>query len=296
MEKRQSIIIVDDDAALLDLIRQMLAEFGYMSETFTSGEQALARVPSSPADVLITDVAMKGMRGFDLTRAVKRVRPEMNVIVMTGFVNDFSYDQAIEAGASDFIKKPFTVQELIVRLKHVKMQEKLRAISNTDELTGLLNRRGFFALAQQQMKVFSRIKGNMVLLFADVDGFKAINDTGGHQQGDEALIAMADIFKDTFRESDIIARMGGDEFAVLLIDTAEKNIAVIKSRLQANIDAFNKTGKASYRLSISSGVVIYNHERPRSIDDLLKEADELMYEEKERKREADSSRAGKTGT
>jgi diguanylate cyclase (GGDEF)-like protein len=107
---------------------------------------------------------------------------------------------------------------------------------------------------------------------------------------------MADIFKDTFRESDIIARMGGDEFAVLLIDTAEKNIAVIKSRLQANIDAFNKTGKASYRLSISSGVVIYNHERPRSIDDLLKEADELMYEEKERKREADSSRAGKTGT
>ena len=115
MEKIQSIIIVDDDVTLLDLLRQMLAEYGYGSETFTSGEQALARVLSSPADVLITDVAMKGMRGFELTRAVKRVRPEINVIVMTGFVNDFSYDQAIEAGASDFIKKPFTVQELMMR-------------------------------------------------------------------------------------------------------------------------------------------------------------------------------------
>ena len=120
---------------------------------------------------------------------------------------------------------------------------------------------------------------------------------GGHQQGDEALIAMADIFRDTFRESDIIARMGGDEFAVLLIDTVEKNIAVIKSRLQANIDAFNRSGKASYRLSISTGVVIYDHERSRSIDDLLKEADELMYEEKERKRRwTDSSAAGKNRT
>lgn len=296
MEKKQPIMMVDDDEALLKALQGMLAELGYASETFTSGEQALARVPSSPAAVLLTDVAMKGMGGFELTRAVKRARPDINVIVMTGFVDDFSYDQAIEAGAADFIKKPFTVQELVMRVKHVKMQEKLRAISNTDELTGLLNRRGFFALAQQQMKVFSRMKGNMVLLFADIDGFKAINDTGGHQQGDEALNAMADIFRDTFRESDLIARMGGDEFAVLLIDTEEKNIALIKSRLQATIDAFNKPGTAPYRLSISTGVVIYDHERTRSIDDLLKEADELMYEEKVRKWEAGRIGAGKNRT
>ncbi len=70
------------------------------------------------------------------------------VIVMTGYVDDFSYDQAIDAGASDFIKKPFTLKELMMRIKHVRMQEKLRTISITDELTGLLNRRGFFALAQ----------------------------------------------------------------------------------------------------------------------------------------------------
>jgi two-component system cell cycle response regulator len=285
MGKKQSIIIADDEQTMLDMLSQSLTEHGYICETFTNGKDALARIRSSSADLLLTDIAMQGMPGLEVTKAAKRIRPEMNVIVMTGFVNDFSYDQAVEAGASDFIKKPFTIQELLMRIKHVRMQERLRAISNTDELTGLLNRRGFFTLAQQQMKVFSRMKGNMVLLFADVDDFKAINDTWGHQQGDEALIATADIFRETFRGSDIIARMSGDEFCVLLIDTGEKNVSVIKERLQQNIEAFNRRSTANYRLSISTGIVIYDHTLPRTIDDLLKEADALMYQEKLRKKE-----------
>lgn len=290
VEKKQSIIIVDDEQSLLDMLDQSLAEHGYVCETYTNGKDALARVSSSSADLLLTDIAMQGLPGLELTKAVKRIRPDMNVIVMTGFISDFSYDQAIESGASDFIKKPFTIQELLMRIKHVKMQEKLRAISNTDELTGLLNRRGFFTLAQQQMKVFKRMKGNMVLLFADVDSFKAINDTWGHQQGDEALIATADIFRETFRGSDIIARMSGDEFAVLLIDTYEKNISVINDRLQQNIEAFNRRSEAPYKLSISTGVVIYDGKRPSPIDDLLKAADALMYEEKLRKKGRDQRR------
>ncbi len=289
MEKKQSIIIVDDEQSLLDMLNQSLAQHGYVCEAYTNGKDALARVGSSSADLLLTDIAMQGLPGLELTKTVKRIRPDMNVIVMTGFISDFSYDQAIESGASDFIKKPFTIQELLMRIKHVKMQEKLRAISNTDELTGLLNRRGFFTLAQQQMKVFKRIKGNMVLLFADVDSFKVINDTWGHQQGDEALIAAADIFRETFRGSDIIARMSGDEFAVLLIDTHEKNISVVNERLQQNIEAFNRRSEARYKLSISTGIVIYDGKRP--IDDLLKAADALMYEEKLRKKGRDQRRS-----
>lgn len=280
MEKKSSLIIVDDEEELLDMLKHALAGYGYESETFTNGRDALQRVAFSPADLLLTDIAMKGLGGLELTGEVKRVRPDMMVIVMTGFVDDFSYDQAIEAGASDFIKKPFTVPELVMRIRHVKLQEKLRAISITDELTGLLNRRGFFTLAEQQMKVFSRMKGNLVLLFADVDNFKSINDTWGHQMGDEALIAIANIFKDTFRESDIIARMSGDEFAILFIDTPEQNISVINSRLQKNIQQFNSRGAAPYKLSISIGMVIYDHRRPRTIDELLNEADSLMYREK----------------
>jgi diguanylate cyclase (GGDEF)-like protein len=283
MDKKQSLLIVDDEESLLDMLSRSLVNSGYACETFTSGMAVLDRLRSSPADILITDIAMPGLAGLDLTREAKRIRPDTMVIIMTGFIDDFSYDQAMEAGASDFIKKPFTLQELLMRLKQVKMQERLRAISITDELTGLLNRRGFFALAEQQMKVVSRAKRDLALLFADVDGFKAINDTFGHQEGDKALAGIADLFRQTFRESDIIARMSGDEFAILLIDTPLQNVSLIIGRLEQNIDAFNRSGGAPYRLSISIGMVVHDHDRPRTIDDLLKEADALMYAEKQRK-------------
>ena len=182
---------------------------------------------------------MQGMKGLQLTKQVKLSWPNTNVIVMSGFIDDYSYDQAIEAGASDFIKKPFTIHELMVRIKHVMLQEKLREMSITDELTGLLNRRGFFAIAQQQLKVAKRVKGEMALVFADMDDFKAINDKLGHHKGDEALAAMADIFRRSFRDSDLIARISGDEFVLLLLDTHEENFDIIFRRLQMNIDAFN---------------------------------------------------------
>jgi diguanylate cyclase (GGDEF)-like protein len=216
----------------------------------------------------------------------------MVVIIMTGFIGDFSYDQAMDTGASDFIKKPFTVQELVMRIKHVRMQEKLRTISITDELTGLLNRRGFFALAEQQMKIQARTRMSMSLLFADLDQFKAINDTWGHQQGDLALASMADIFKQTFRESDIIARMSGDEFAVLLMDAPENNTALITERLQENIRSFNDGSGVPFTLSISIGIVAHDPERASTIDDLLKEADDLMYRNKLRKKEGRDGAGG----
>ena len=285
VEHKPSLILVDDEEVLLDMLRQALSEQGYMCRTFTDPRKALAGLDSSAAEVLITDIAMPGMRGLELTREVKRIRPDMIIIIMTGFVDDFSYDQAMETGASDFIKKPFTVQELVMRIKHVRMQEKLRTISITDELTGLLNRRGFFALAEQQMKMQVRTKMSMALLFADLDLFKAINDTWGHQQGDLALTSMADIFRQTFRESDIIARMSGDEFAVLLMDTPENNIVVITDRLHENIRSFNDRSGVPFKLSISIGIVAHDPDRVCTIDDLLKEADDLMYLNKLRKKE-----------
>jgi diguanylate cyclase (GGDEF)-like protein len=263
-----------------------------MSETYNRAVPALRRIETTPFDALVVDIVMPGMMGLELARQVRRLRPDMSVIVMTGFIEEFSYDEAIEAGASDFIKKPFSVQELLLRVKHVKMQEKLRTLSITDELTGLPNRRGFFAFAAQQMKMVSRTKRDLALLFADLDNLKAINDTGGHQEGDAALAVAADIFRRTFRESDIIARMGGDEFAILLIDAPEKKFSVINDRLQKNIEAHNAGRNGSVALSISIGMAVYDHDRPSSLDELLKQADARMYEQKQRK---GNSREGEKG-
>jgi two-component system cell cycle response regulator len=286
MNNRATVVIVDDDEILLDVVKKSLGSTLYSCETFTGAETALQHLSQKPCDMLITDIVMQGMEGLELTRRVKRMSPDTIVIVMTGFSNDFSYEQVIEAGASDFIKKPFSIHELLVRIKHVIKQEKLREMSITDELTGLPNRRGFFAVAQQQMKIANRTKGKLALLFADLDEFKSINDTWGHGKGDEALISIADIFRQTFRESDLIARMSGDEFAILLLNTPEENFSIIMQRLQKNIDAYNARAESTFRLAVSIGMAVFDHEQPCSIDSLLQQADARMYEHKQQRKKS----------
>jgi len=284
MENKTQFIVVDDDETLLDVLKRFLAMQGHDCEVFSSAESALDHIANKPCDILITDIVMPGMKGLQLTKEVRQSWPDTNVIVMTGFIDDFSYDQAIEAGASDFIKKPFTMHEMMLRIRHVHLQERLREMSNSDELTGLYNRRGFYAIAQQQLKVANRAKGEVALLFADMDKFKSINDQWGHQKGDEALVSMAVILKQTFRESDLIARISGDEFALLLIDTPEKNMSIVFNRLQKNIDAFNIHSGGMFNLSLSIGMSVYYHDRPCSVDELLRQADRRMYEQKQLKK------------
>ena len=165
-----------------------------------------------------------------------------------------------------------------------KMEEKLRVFSFTDELTGLLNRRGFFALVEQQLKMSKRMKKGIFMLYADLDGLKAINDTWGHQEGDRALIDIAGILKATFRESDIIGRIGGDEYVALPIGTTGDNVKIITDRLQKVLELHNAESTRSYKLSISFGVAHYDPENPCSIDELLLQGDKLMYEQKRLKR------------
>ena len=124
----------------------------------------------------------------------------------------------------------------------------------------------------------------MQLYFADLDGLKWINDTLGHEEGDKALIEAATAFKETFRTSDIIARLGGDEYAALTIDVAEANSEIFTSRLQYLIDTQNTQENRRYRLSISVGCSYYDPENPCSIDELMASADKLMYEQKQNKK------------
>lgn len=165
-----------------------------------------------------------------------------------------------------------------------KMEDRLKTMSLTDELTGLYNRRGFFAMFERQVKIIRRQKERTFLLYADLDNFKEINDTFGHQEGDAALIVAADILKSTYRESDIIARIGGDEFVVFPVGNDETNVNLIVARLQKNINAFNAKTDRGYTLSMSVGVAPYDPEYFHTIDGLLAEADKLMYTQKRQKR------------
>lgn len=286
LDERTAIIIVDNDEAMLPILREMFESHGYRCETCTSSEAAIECLTKGHFHIMLADVAMPGMNGFELTEKARKFRPDMATIIMTGFIDDFSYDRAIDAGASDFIKKPFTMKEILHRVNHVKLQERLRLLTITDELTGLYNRRGFFTLAEEFLKLAKRQKKGIYMLYADLDHLKSINDRSGHHEGDEALVETAKVLKTTYRESDIVARIGGDEFVVIPVGITGDNIEKIIARLEKNMKNQNASRNKNYNLSLSLGVSLYNPEKPCSVDELISHADEMMHEHKRIKHKA----------
>ena len=162
-------------------------------------------------------------------------------------------------------------------------EELLRSQSTMDELTGLHNRRGFLTLAQEYLKLADRNREAVLLVFADLDDLKAVNDTLGHRAGDQALQDVAAILKQTFRASDVVARLGGDEFAILAMETPLASQEGVLARLNQNLAAHN--AERGTPLSLSLGVAGYDREHPCAIEELLARADAAMYAQKwERRR------------
>jgi diguanylate cyclase (GGDEF)-like protein/PAS domain S-box-containing protein len=159
-------------------------------------------------------------------------------------------------------------------------EEALKTLSLKDDLTGLYNRRGFFALAEQGLKNAQRMRTEMLLIFGDLDNLKGINDTLGHKEGDQALVDTAQILKETFRESDIIARIGGDEFVILAMNSFETSAEKLIQRLKKVLKDNHLRTKRATTLSLSLGIAFFDPQNPCSVDALLAQADKLMYENK----------------
>ena len=164
-----------------------------------------------------------------------------------------------------------------------RMEEEIRELSLRDPLTGLYNRRGFFAIAEREIKTANRARKKMHLTFIDCDGLKWINDNLGHEEGDRVLMATAEILVRTFRESDVIARVGGDEFAVLSVYTTDTDQDAFSRRLQQHIAEYNESGPRRYKLDMSWGTCVYDPEFPIYFDELMAAADKLMYANKKAK-------------
>lgn len=172
--------------------------------------------------------------------------------------------------------------------KEHKLVEELQSLSIKDDLTGLYNRRGILSMVTQQYSIAKRIQKTLMLVYIDLDGMKQINDIYGHQEGDNALIDTADILKITFRETDIIARIGGDEFAVFGMVMEDKGLNIVTSRinekLERHLGEYTARSTKSYRLSLSNGIAFADPEKPFSFDSMLSEADQNMYLQKQKKK------------
>jgi diguanylate cyclase (GGDEF)-like protein len=163
-----------------------------------------------------------------------------------------------------------------------KANEEIRRLSLTDELTGLYNRRGFYVLAEPALRAARNHGHDCLLVFLDVDGLKQVNDEGGHDTGDSLITDVAQVLRDVLDQSDILARIGGDEFSAL-VSEPEGDPTTLRNRLLDAFRSFNEFQERPYRLSVSVGLVHVPAEDAETLDGLMARADRLMYAEKKRK-------------
>ena len=165
------------------------------------------------------------------------------------------------------------------------MEEELKKFAHYDVLTGCCNRGYGLSLLDQQFKLAHRKKYLLLLAYIDIDKFKYINDTFGHKEGDIDLKEVANLFKSTLREIDIICRMGGDEFLLIFPDSSLENAPLIRERLSKNLEKLNQKLAKPYKINFSIGLSYYNPSNPLSMEELIRIADENMYKEKKKRKE-----------
>ena len=250
---------------------------------------ALRRLADDRFDAMLLAIEGRDTGALDVVTRMHDHAPDVPIIVLTDVADESVAVRALKAGAQDALVRRQTDGTLLVRairyaIERHQLQMALRAMALVDDLTGLYNRRGFQTLARQHMKMADRMRKRVSHIFVDLDGLKEINDTYGHREGDLALIETADLLKETFRESDIIARIGGDEFVVLALETVGLAQEHWAARLHENLMLRNQRPDRRYRLSLSMGIAYYDPDFPCPLDDLLDRADALMYEQKRTKR------------
>ena len=170
-------------------------------------------------------------------------------------------------------------------VRQTLVERELRSLALTDELTSLYNRRGFWASATQRLKLAHRNTHEALLFFCDLDSLKQINDSYGHEEGDRALVRAANVLAQTFRNSDILARLSGDEFAVLASEASGQHQEIILDRLRKNLEKSRAT-ETRYMLSLSFGVAHFDPRSLVSLGELMAQADQAMYEQKGRRRKS----------
>jgi diguanylate cyclase (GGDEF)-like protein/PAS domain S-box-containing protein len=198
----------------------------------------------------------------------------IGVMAVQSYTEEIHYDQ-----------KDLNVMEIVSTqvaqvIERKRLEEEIRILSLTDDLTKLWNRRGLNLLAEEEFKKANRKKRKMVIFYGDVDDLKGINDTCGHAQGDQALMDVSDLLKNCFREADILSRIGGDEFVVLAVDADLENAKTMTRRIRSSLEKLNCQGHRPYQLCLSMGYAIYDPETPCTVSELIARADESMYHQK----------------
>ena len=279
------VLLVEDDEDDYVLTRDLLAEgFGGRFTVVWASSRAhgLDHLTEGSFDVALLDFNLGNETGIDLLRDARARGCRTPVIMLTGQDDRATDLEAMHAGAADYLVKGRVTGDMLERAiryarERHRLLEEISALSLKDELTGLHNRRAFMTMADQRLQLLERSGSLCLLIFADVDGLKAANDTIGHEAGDRLLIDAARVLQAAFRRTDLVARMGGDEFVVLADGAGDDDAHHVLAKLQQQIDVRN--GKAEpgvARLSISAGALCFSAGPAIRLNDLIAEADARM--------------------
>lgn len=285
-----SILVVDDDAAIKELVQEYLTDQNYQVNTASSALQALEMLDSLKVDIVLTDIVMLGMDGMELTRKLKNSY-SLDIIVMTGYSSEYSYGEAVRAGASDFIFKPFRLEELDLRIKRVLREaafkneramlvKKLEKLAITDALTKLYNSRHFFSQIKTEIERHKRYSRVLSLLILDIDFFKKYNDAWGHLEGDKVLMTIGKNINSCLRSVDTAYRYGGEEFAILLPETRLRKASLVGKRVKNCISSQTFEPEPGITKSITISIGATELAEEDGFKSFISRADKALYQAK----------------
>ncbi|CDX12353.1 Diguanylate cyclase (GGDEF) domain-containing protein [Mesorhizobium sp. ORS 3324] len=289
-ESPLNILLVEDNPGDARLIRELLADGSGTSFVISEVNRlahGLEQFADQSFDLVLLDLSLPDSTGLDTLRRFQATAPDVPVIVLTGLNDEGSAIQAVRDGAQDYlVKGQIDGQQIVRAIRYARERHRMvlqiRDLSLVDDLTGLHNRRGFAMLAREVVKRAVRAGTGLVVTFVDLDGMKRINDRFGHEVGDRALIRTAGVLRSVFRVSDVIARIGGDEFIAMTDGVDGAAVELLRHRLTSAVEDHNRESAGEPALALSLGFAHHNPttETVKSIDDLIAEADEAMYVDK----------------
>lgn len=305
-----NILIVDDTPNNLSVLRQILTEQGHRVRPALSGEIALKTIQADLPDLILLDILMPGMDGYEVCGRIKKDEQTRDIpIIFISALNELEDKmRAFSEGGVDYISKPFHTEEVLARVNtHLTLRtqqkaltkqnaelkdkntliheqaEKLKTLAAKDFLTGLSNRRDFFEKAQLEEKRFKRTKRPFAFIMLDLDHFKNINDTYGHDCGDTVLIGVARWLENTLRDQDQVARWGGEEFICLLPETDLTGAENVADKIRKVLaEARHRCSNVEIQVTITLGVCVYQGDA--SLEECINRADQALYQGKKQGR------------
>ena len=279
-----TVLVIEDHPDQRELLMIVLQKEGYRVIAAANGVEALEKLEKEPVQIVLSDIMMPKMNGFELINKIRSNPAFKNIylILITARIQEGDRVRGLDLGADDYITKPFSFSELLARVRVgsrvVQYQQHLEYQTLIDALTGLFNRRAFEKKIEEEFERAKRYHHSLSLLIADIDNFKTINDTYGHHAGDQVLKGIAEALRDKSRRSDFASRYGGEEFVLILPETDLENALQAAKKMVAEIKGQSfGTPTRSFSLTISVGISSTSNKDYSEWEEMLQDADQALY-------------------